>query len=169
VKRTAARTAAESGVLVAAAFALSYIEHWIPAAPVPGLKLGLANIVTLIALYRLGTRYAALVAAARCVLAALLFGGLGSLAFSLTGAFFALAAMAALNGRKAVSVYGVSVAGAAAHNLGQTLAASVLMQTPAVFSYLVWLLPLSVPAGLLVALIYRLTARFSPERRGSRH
>ncbi|MCL2030785.1 MAG: Gx transporter family protein, partial [Oscillospiraceae bacterium] len=143
--RSPAARLAEGGILVALAFALAYIERWIPAAPVPGLKLGLANIVTLIALDRLGVRASAGVVAARCVLAAILFGQTGSLAFSLTGGLLALAAMAILRTRPALSVYGVSVAGAAAHNLGQTMAAAVVLGTPAVFGYLVYLLPLSVP------------------------
>lgn len=150
-KRSPAALAAECGVLLALAFALSYIERWIPAAPVPGLKLGLANIVTLIALDRLGVLTSAGLVVARCALTALLFGQLGSLGFALAGGLLALAAMALLRRYPAFSVYGVSVGGAAAHNIGQTAAAAVVLGTPGVFGYLAYLLPLSIPMGLAVA------------------
>lgn len=149
-----ARLAAECGLYTALAFALAYLEHLIPAVPVPGFKLGLANIVTLAALYRLGFRLTLPIVTARCILASLLFGQLGSLAFSLCGGLLALCAMALLRRRKALSVYGVSMAGAAAHNAGQTLAAALTLASPAVFGYLVFLLPLSIPTGILTAYLY---------------
>jgi heptaprenyl diphosphate synthase len=163
-ERSPAVRLAEGGVLVALAFALAYIERWIPAAPVPGLKLGLANIVTLIALDRLGARAAAGIVAVRCTLMAVLIGPLGSLAFSLTGGLLALAVMAGVRTRKAFSVYGVSVAGAAAHNLGQTAAAAVVLGTPAVFGYLAYLFPLSVPMGLATAWLRRRAGRIMEGR-----
>ena len=126
-------------VLVALALGLSYLERFLPlqmAVPLPGVKLGLANIVTLMALYFLGTRPAVTILGLRCVLGSLFGGGLSALAFSLTGGLLALGTMTLARRIPALSVYGVSVLGAAAHNLGQICAAMVLLGSVYVISYL---------------------------------
>ena len=132
-----AKALALCAVLVALALGLSYLERFLPlqmAVPLPGVKLGLANIVTLMALYFLGTRPAVTILGLRCFLGSLFGGGLSALAFSLTGGL--------------LSVYGVSVLGAAAHNLGQICAAMVLLGSVYVISYLPFLLAVSVLTGL---------------------
>ena len=138
-------------VLVALALGLSYLERFLPlqmAVPLPGVKLGLANIVTLMALYFLGTRPAVTILGLRCVLGSLFVGGLSALAFSLTGGLLALGTMTLARRIPALSVYGVSVLGAAAHNLGQICAAMVLLGSVYVISYLPFLLAVSVLTGL---------------------
>ena len=118
------------GILIALALALSFAERWFPLQlliPLPGVKLGLANIVTLVALYRLRTRYAVCILIPRCILGAVFGGGITGLLFSLCGGSLALLAMALAKKSGLFSVYGVSVLGAAAHSLGQILAAMVLM------------------------------------------
>lgn len=145
---------------MAAAFVLSWLEVVLPLSlPVPGIKLGLANIATLIALYKLGVLPALSVLVSRCVLSALLFGGVTQLLFSLTGGLAALAVMALLRRAPVFSPYGVSIAGAAAHNIGQVTVAVVLMQTPSLYSYLLFLLPVGVLTGLLTAFVFRLCER----------
>lgn len=137
-------------VMVALALALSYTERFIPLqllVPLPGVKLGLANIVTLIALYLLKTRHAFMILIARCVLGSL-FGGLTGLLFSLLGGVLAMSVMAAARRMPMFSVYGVSIFGAAAHNVGQILAAMVLMQSVYVAAYLPYLLVVAVFTGL---------------------
>lgn len=134
-------------VLTALALALSLAERLIPM-PLPGMKLGLANIVTLVALSLLGTRQAAAILFCRCVLGAVFGGGITGLAFSLCGGFLALGTMVlASHGR--VSVFGISMLGAAAHNVGQILAAMALMGSVYVGYYLSVLLVAAVGAGLL--------------------
>ena len=140
------------GVFTALALALSYTERFIPlqlAVPLPGVKLGLANIVTLVALYRLKPRHALAILLSRCILGAVFGGGITGLLFSLTGGLLALGAMALAKKWGPFSVYGVSVLGAAAHHVGQIGAAMVLMRSVYVAAYLPWLLLAGVATGLL--------------------
>lgn len=110
-------------VLAALALALSYMESFFPLAlivPLPGVKLGLANIVTLYALYALGFPSALAILLVRCTLGALFAGNASALLFSLLGGLSALLVMALLSGAKKLSIFGVSIAGAAAHNCGRS-------------------------------------------------
>lgn len=139
-------------VLIALALALSYTERFIPLqliVPLPGIKLGLANIVTLVALYLFKTKYAYMILIPRCVLGAMFGGGMTGLLFSLWGGVLALAAMALAKKAPIFSVYGVSVLGAAAHNVGQILASMVLMHSVYIGAYLPYLLVVAVFTGLL--------------------
>ena len=141
------------GILIALALALSFAERWFPLQmliPLPGVKLGLANIVTLVALYRLRMRYAVCILIPRCILGAVFGGGITGLLFSLCGGCLALLAMALAKKSGLFSIYGVSVLGAAAHSIGQILAAMVLMGSVYVGSYLTWLLLVSVVTGLCI-------------------
>lgn len=138
-------------VMIALALALSYTERFIPLqliVPLPGVKLGLANIVTLIALYLLKTRHAFMILTARCILGSLFGGGITGLMFSLLGGLLAMSIMAFARRFKLFSIYGVSILGAAAHNVGQILAAMVLMQSVYVAAYLPYLLAVAVFTGL---------------------
>lgn len=139
-------------ILTALALALSYAERFLPlqlVVPLPGIKLGLANIVTLIALSLFKTRYACMILIPRCLLGAVFGGGITGLAFSLCGGLLALGAMAAARKTALFSIYGVSVIGAAAHSVGQILAAMVLMHSVYVGAYLSYLLIAAVLTGLL--------------------
>ena len=141
---------ARSALLVAAALALSYLERFIPlnlVVPLPGVKLGLANIVTMFALYTLEKRQAFAILVLRCFLGSL-FGGLSGLAMSLTGGVLAFWTMVLAKKLPLFSVYGVSLLGAAAHNLGQVLAASVMMGSVYTFYYLPFLLLTALATGL---------------------
>ena len=127
-------------VLTAMALALSYLENFFPlslAIPIPGIKLGLANIVTLFALYALGPGQALLILLAR----------------SLLGGVTAMGVMIALSRLKRLSVYGVSVGGAAAHNCGQVAAAVLTLGNTAPLYYLPVLLGVSLFTGALTGLI----------------
>jgi heptaprenyl diphosphate synthase len=145
-----------NGVLVSLAVVLSIVERWIPLnllIPVPGIKLGLANIVTLFAIYRLGFLDAAAIVVVRCLLSAL-FLGPASLLFSLFGGMAALGVMALLHlgDGRTFSIYGVSMAGAAAHNVGQVAAACLILQDLSlVTSYLPMLLLVGLLTGVPTA------------------
>jgi len=152
MKRTKTKQVALCALLIALALGLSYVERFIPlqlVVPLPGVKLGLANIVTLMALYFLGPRTAFTVLVLRCFLGSLFGGGISGLAFSLTGGLLAMCSMALLRRVPFLSVYGVSVCGAAAHNLGQILAAMVLLGSAYVAAYLPLLLTVAVGTGLV--------------------
>lgn len=147
-----AKKIAFCAVMVALALALSYAERFIPlqlVIPLPGIKLGLANVVTLVALYRLRRRYALAILVPRCILGALFGGGITGLLFSLTGGLLALFVMSLAKKVSIFSVYGVSILGAAAHNLGQILAAMVLLRSVYVAAYLPWLLIAAIVTGIL--------------------
>lgn len=147
-----AKKIAFCAVMIALALALSYAERFIPlqlVIPMPGIKLGLANVVTLVALYRLKGRYALAILVPRCILGALFGGGITGLLFSLTGGLLALLVMTLAKKAPIFSVYGVSVLGAAAHNMGQIFAAMVLLRSVYVAAYLPWLLIAAVVTGIL--------------------
>ena len=139
-------------VLAALALALSYMESFFPLAlivPLPGVKLGLANIVTLYALYAIGFPSALAILLVRCTLGALFAGNASALLFSLLGGLSALLVMALLSGAKKLSIF----AGAAAHNCGQVCAALITLGSTAPLYYLPFLLLVSLFTGALSGLI----------------
>ena len=111
------------------------------------MKLGLANIVTVFALYALGPGQALLILLARCTLGAVFAGNLNALLFSLFGGLLAMGVMILLSRCPALSIYGVSIAGAAAHNCGQTAAAMLTLGNTAPLYYLPLLLAVSLLTG----------------------
>ena len=143
-------------LLTAMALALSYLENLFPLAlaiPIPGVKLGLANIVTVFALYALGPAQALMILTARCLLGAMFAGNANALLFSLLGGFAAMLAMILLVRLERFSVYGVSIGGAAAHNCGQMAAAVLTLGSAAPLYYLPVLLAVSLAAGALTGLV----------------
>ena len=142
-------------LLTALALALSYLENLFPltlAIPIPGVKLGLANVVTLFALFALGPGEALLILLARCFLGSLFAGNVNALLFSLLGGLCAMGTMILLARRRGLSVYGVSVGGAAAHNCGQIAAAVLTLGSRAPLYYLPVLLAVSLLTGGLTGL-----------------
>lgn len=138
-------------ILIALALALSYTERFIPlqmVIPLPGVKLGLANIVTLIALYLLGPRDAFAILIPRCIFGAVFGGGISGLLFSLTGGILAMLTMILAQKIPFFSIYGVSILGAAAHNVGQILAAMLLMNSHYIGAYLSYLLIVALFTGV---------------------
>ena len=138
-------------LLIAVALVLSYMERFFPLQmiiPLPGIKLGLANIVTVMALYYMGEKSAFTILILRCVLGAVFGGGISGLAFSLTGGLFAMTTMSLSKRLGCFSVYGVSILGAAAHNIGQICVAMFLMGSVYVVGYLPYLLAVSVFTGM---------------------
>lgn len=126
-----------------------------PLAPIPGLKLGLANIITLVLLRHFSLRDALLVLLARILLSALLFGQALSLLYSLAGGLFSLLVMALtmkLLQKKFVFLTGAM--GGLAHNIGQLLIAFAVTAAPGVFTYL----PILVPGGILTGIFTGLCA-----------
>lgn len=143
-------------VLTAMALALSYLENFFPlslAIPIPGIKLGLANVVTMFALYVLGPAQALLILLARCFLGAVFAGNMNALIFSLLGGVSAMAVMIGLSRLGRLSVYGVSVGGAAAHSCGQVAAAVLTLGNAAPVYYLPILLGVSLFTGALTGFI----------------
>ncbi len=138
-------------LLAAAGIALGLLEaQWPLPLPIPGAKIGLANIATLICLYILPLNITVTVLLLRILAVALLAGTLASSTFfiALAGGGISLAVMLAAKKIPGLSPLGVSLAGSAAHNSGQLLMACLLINSTALFYYLPILLLLSIPAGL---------------------
>ncbi len=137
-------------MLISLALALSYAERFIPLQmliPLPGIKLGLANIVTLTALYLLGAKSAFAILILRCFLGSLFGGGITGFLFSLCGGLLSMTAMTLARRLPCFSVYGVSILGAAAHNIGQIAVAILLMRSVYIGAYLPYLLIVALFTG----------------------
>ena len=141
-------------MLTAMALGLSYLENLFPVLiPVPGVKLGLANIVTLFALYALGPGQAMLILLGRCILGAVFAGNMNAMIFSVLGGVTAMLVMILLSRSKKLSVYGVSIGGAAGHNCGQIAAAMITLGNTAPLYYLPILLGVSLGTGAVTGLV----------------
>lgn len=142
------------GMLIALAMVLSFIESQIPAfIAVPGMKLGLANIAIVFALYSLGFKEALGVSLIRVVLSAILFGSVVSGLYSAAGAILSLLGMALLKKSGFFGTVGVSVSGAVLHNLGQIGIACFILRTQALVYYLPFLILSAVVAGVVIGII----------------
>ena len=156
------RQVAMCAMLTALALGLSTLENLFPVTlfiPLPGVKLGLANIVTVFALYQLGAAPALCILVARCLLGSLFAGNASALLFSLLGGVLAMLVMMALTRLRGLSVYGVSIGGAAAHNIGQMAAALITLGNTAVLGYLPFLLAVSLFTGALTGFVSALLLR----------
>jgi heptaprenyl diphosphate synthase len=142
------------GVLTAAALILSYAESVLPPIfpAVPGIKVGLPNVVIIFVLYRMGIPSAVSVSLARIAVSALLFGSPISFLYSLSGALLSITVMSLLKKTRAFSYIGVSVAGGVLRNVGQILAAMLLLQALEVGYYMTVLAVTGTLAGFFVGL-----------------
>ena len=159
MKHISTRQLALCAVLTALALGLSTLENLFPVTlliPLPGVKLGLANIVTVFALYQLGALPALAILTARCLLGGLFAGNASAMLFSLLGGLTAMLVMILLRRLRCLSIYGVSIAG---HNLGQMAAALITLGNPAVLGYLPFLLGISLLTGTLTGFVSSLLFR----------
>ncbi len=144
--------------------ALSFLESLIPPlTAVPGVKIGLANIAIVFALYRLGPSYAGVISVLRVFLVGFAFGNAFSIAYSLAGAVLSFLVMLLLKKSGKFSITGVSIAGGVAHNVGQILIAALVMETTGIFTYLPVLLVSGIAAGICVGLVSALMLKRVPE------
>ena len=151
---------AACGVLTALALIFSYIEFLVPLPiAIPGIKLGLANIVVLVCLYLLGEKYAFLINCTRIALAALLFGSVFSALYALAGGLVSFAVMALLKRTDRFSVCGVSMAGGVFHNLAQLTVAGFLVESAQVFYYFPVLLLSGMATGIGIGILATLILR----------
>ena len=139
---------ATAAVLTAAALILSYLEAVLGfLIPIPGVKLGLANLATLLLLYTYGVRYAAVVSLLRICMAALLFGSPFSFLYSITGGLLALLGMLLL-WKLSFSPIPTSTLGGMLHVVGQLGVACLVTETPRLLYYL----PILLTAGFITGL-----------------
>ena len=149
-----AKTVAKYGVLIALAMVLSFVETLIPIPiPVPGVKLGLANLVTVVGLYLVGIPGTVCITVIRIVLVGLSFGNPYSMIYGLSGSFLSLLVMAAVKKSGWFGLIGISVLGGIAHNIGQITFAAIIVRTPGVYYYLPALLLAGCIAGTLIGIL----------------
>ena len=142
------------GVFLALALIFSYIETWIPNVfGVPGIKLGLANIVIIILLFRFGTKEAYGISVARVILAGFLFGNLASILYGLAGAMLSLTVMLLLKKTGKFKVITVSAVGGICHNVGQLIVAILVLENYRISYYLPVLLISGLVKGILIGIV----------------
>ncbi|MGN0831867.1 MAG: Gx transporter family protein [Candidatus Ornithospirochaeta sp.] len=154
------RKIARMGLLVALSMILSYVESLIPAfVAVPGVKVGLANIVVIFALYTLGPIEALTVSLLRVILSSFLFGSVLSLLYSLSGALLSLGGMILMKKVKIFSTTAVSVTGGVLHNVGQILVACLVLETDVLLYYLPVLILSGTITGAVIGIIASLVIK----------
>lgn len=150
------------GIFTALAMILSYVEALLPPiwSAVPGIKIGLPNIIIIFLLYRFSLKHAAVVSLVRILLSALLFGNAVSLLYSLGGALLSIVIMAMLKKTERFSMVGVSAIGGVFHNLGQIIVAMLVLSTAEIGYYMIVLAVTGTVAGVLVGILGALVTRY---------
>ena len=149
------------GVITAFAAILSYIEAIISFGMfIPGVKLGLANIAVVICFYLYGYKEALMVNVVRIIIVGLLFGNMFSISFSIAGALVSYIVMVLLKKTDIFSPIGISVAGGVAHNVGQILIASLIIESYSVIYYLPMLMIAGIVCGLIIGFISILVIKY---------
>ena len=142
------------GLTIALAMIMSYIEALVPLSfAVPGIKMGLANIVIIFVLYKIGTREAILVSLIRVILVSLLFSNVMAMAYSIAGAVLSLSVMWILKKTDKFSFIGVSIAGGIMHNVGQIIMAVILLGTEQIALYLPVLIITGTATGVVIGIV----------------
>lgn len=142
------------GMMTALSLILSYVEMLIPIHfGIPGIKLGLANLVSVIVLYRYSFRAAFLISISRIVLSGFLFGNMFAIIYSLSGGILSLLGMYVLKKKKIFSIIGVSISGGIVHNLGQLVVAMLAVESYKVGFYFPVLVIFGGMTGALIGVI----------------
>ena len=163
-RRSSAGKIAQYGLLIALAFIFSYVEALIPLpVPVPGIKLGLANLVNVVGLYTVGAAGTLVVGILRIVMVGFTFSNPGSMLYALAGGILSLTVMALSKKMDWFGKTGVSILGGVFHNIGQLSMAAWITKTAGVFTYLPVLLVAGVITGGVIGLMGGLvTERIAP-------
>lgn len=155
---------AELGLMTALAVILGWVELMLPLLPsVPGIKLGLGNIVIVLALYRSGAKEAAMLSAAKVLLSALIFGSFSGLVYSASGALCSFIVMRIMYKQRVFSEIGVSAAGGAAHIAAQLCVAIMMTSTPQLWRFGALLLFAGTLTGVLNGALIGLIRKKLPD------
>ena len=142
------------GMLVALAMMLGFVETLIPInLGIPGMKLGLANIVVVIALFLFDVKTAVVVSILRIILIAMTFGNMSMMFYSIAGASLSLLSMITVSKIKSFSLISVSIIGGIMHNVGQIICAAFVVRTNGVFTYLPVLIIAGLVSGALIGIV----------------
>lgn len=162
MKKNKTKQLAFLGLCTAVTLILSYVEALLPPlwSAVPGIKMGLPNIMIIFLLYRFSLKEAAAVSLVRLAAVALLFGNVMTLAYSFAGAVLSLAVMTLLKKSDRFSMVGVSITGGVFHNLGQVLVAMLVLETAEIGYYMIVLTLTGTVAGILVGVAGSLVLKY---------
>lgn len=149
------------GLLLSVSLVLAYLESLLPVmVAVPGVKLGLANIVTMLVLYHMGGKQAFFIMLFRVVIAGFLYSGIAGIVYGLVGGVCCIVVMVFLKRISVFSVLGVSMMGAVFHNVGQILVAVIVMENTGVIYYLPVLCISGILSGLIVGYLSHLLTKW---------
>ncbi|WP_028235262.1 Gx transporter family protein [Pseudobutyrivibrio sp. MD2005] len=142
------------GLLMALAFVLSYVEYLLPLnIGIPGAKVGLANLVVMVALYSIGSKDALLLSFVRVLLVGFTFGNMAMMLYSMAGAVLSFFAMLLFKRTKLFTATGVSVIGGVFHNVGQIIVAIFVLETASLIYYLPFLIIIGTVSGVVIGII----------------
>ena len=150
-------------ILASLAMVLSFVETLLPPiyAAVPGIKIGLANIINVFLLYKFSVKDTAIVTLIRVLVVSMLFSNFMTLAYSLAGAVLSITIMALLKKTNRFSTVGVSIAGGVFHNLGQIIVAIFITATIEIGYYMIFLCISGVLSGMLIGILGALVLKYS--------
>lgn len=155
------RRIAYCGLFAALAILMGYVELLIPMPIlIPGVKLGLANVIIVIMLYFMDAKSAFFVSLIRVLLSGLLFAGFAGLLYSLSGAMLSFAVMVLLKRTERFSIVGVSVAGGVFHNVGQIVVAALVVENVRMAYYLPFLLVSGVVTGIVIGIVAQTALKY---------
>lgn len=159
-----AKEVSRLGMLTTLALILSYLESMIPIfVGIPGVKLGLANLVIVFMLYRMTVKEALMVSVMRILLAGFMFGNMMSILFSLVGSLFSIMIMCLFKRLKGFSIIGVSIAGGCAHNIGQLCVSAFVVQTSRIIYYFPILMISGILTGFMIGILLQAVLRYIPK------
>ena len=142
------------GVYTALALIFSYVETLLPINfGIPGVKLGLANLIVVIALYKMSAKEAYILSIIRIVLSGFIFANLFSILYSLAGGLLSLLVMTFLKKTNLFSIVGVSMAGGVFHNVGQLIMAIIVLESLNIAYYFPVLIVSGILTGILIGFI----------------
>lgn len=155
-QKISAKTVALMAMMIALAMIFSYVETMIPINfGIPGVKLGLANLVIVAALYLFGGKQAFLISVVRIFLSGFMFGNMASIMYSLAGGMLSLVIMLLLKKTDKLSILAVSVMGGICHNIGQLIVAMLVVENLKLIFYVPVLLISGFLTGLLIGVVSR--------------
>lgn len=142
------------GMFTALALIFSYVESLIPFhIGIPGVKLGLANLVIVVAMYKMNKKQVYLLSVTRVVLAGFMFGNLFSIVYSLAGSLLSLAVMYGLKRKESFSIMGISMAGGVFHNIGQLIVTMIVLESLNLVYYASVLLSSGLITGIVIGIV----------------
>ncbi|WP_313529874.1 Gx transporter family protein [Anaerotignum sp.] len=153
------------GLFASLAILMGYVEMLIPMPLlVPGMKLGLANVIIVIVLYFMDAKAAFFISFVRVLLSGLLFAGFAGLLYSLSGALLSFCIMALLKKTNQFSIIGVSIAGGVFHNIGQIIVATMVVENLKLMYYLPFLLFFGVATGTVIGIVAKMSLGYLNRR-----